>query len=260
MQATPMSGKMDEGRQLPTKETSTHNIDQSVEELLRRIAEFVLRKWISEKEESYFVMLLQRDLGSSKHNAAIKYVRKKLDEIEMKARATTIVKKKTVHFLEPNGIRNIDKETESNSEISASKIVSCHEDVNAIHIIDRFTASKLNLDTDQLSNLFVEMCFFARLGFLQPPCCLYCSFQRCSNNQKAVEQITAREVTECHRYVVWRKDATVLLSPNTLSGNLLLVRCCDAEKLILGGEVHSSRNTWRWDYTTKLMIENRDKV
>jgi hypothetical protein len=258
MQATPVSGKMAEGRQLPSSETSTtQSIDQNVEGLLRRIAEFVLRKWITEKEESYFVMLLQRDLGTSKHNAAVKYVRKKLDEIEMKARSSSTIMKKTVRFSEPSSTsKNDDKMIESNFETSASKMICRNKDVNVIHIIDRFTASRLNLNSDQVSNLFVEMCFFARLGFLQPPCCLYCSFQRCSTNQKTMDLIPPGEATECHRYVVWRKDAKVLLSRNTLAGNLLLIRCCDAQKLIFGEEVISLRSIWRWDNMTKAMIEN----
>jgi len=256
MQAVPISGKKAEGRQVPSSETkTTPSIDQNVEELLSRIAEFVLRKWITEKEESFFVMLLQRDLGSSKHNAAVKYVRKKLDDIEMKARTSTMVKK-TVRFSEPSSTGNNDgKIIESNFETSASEMISRNKDVN-IHIIDRFTASRLNLNSDQVSNLFVEMCFFARLGFLQPPCCLYCSFQRCSTHQKTMDQITSGEATECHRYVVWRKDAKVLLSRDTLAGNLLLIRCCDAQKLILGEKVISFRNIWHWDNTTKVMIEN----
>ena len=71
-----------------------------------------------------------------------------------------------------------------------------------------------------------------------------------------MDQITSGEATECHRYVVWRKDAKVLLSRDTLAGNLLLIRCCDAQKLILGEKVISFRNIWRWDNTTKVMIEN----
>lgn len=239
---------MAEGLQ-KSSDSKQNNVEESLEAQLSRIAEFVLRKWITEEEEKCLVMLLQRDFGRGNQNGAVRYVRKKLDDIEAKARTTGT--KKPVHSLESTYTSN-DEDKKKIMEHETAQLT----DLEAVHKIDQSTASKFNLDSDQVSDLFVEMCFFARLGFLQPPCCLYCSFQQCPTNQKAADEIIQRETKQCHRYIIWRKDAKILLSRKSLAGNMLLIRCCDAQKLILGEEVLSKETAWRWDFTNQSMIES----
>jgi hypothetical protein len=115
----------------------------------------------------------------------------------------------------------------------------------------------VRFDPQQIQELFVEMCFFARLGFVQPPCCLQCTYRDCndtsptptnnqqqhhrhhhpvatSSNSNNKHHNTARS---CQRWVVWRKDANTLLHPNLLDGNVLIVQCQAAQRLLAGHQV-----------------------
>lgn len=246
--ARPLTLNTAEGQQ---RFSDSKQMEERLEELLPRIAEFVLRKWISEEDEKYLVTLLQRDLGSTNNNALL-YVQKKLDQIEAKARKTV---KKSVNFLEP--CNDHDDEGNNNMKNVSARISASRKDVQIVHKMDSSTYSKLNLDSDQVSNLFVEMCFFARLGFLQPPCCLFCSFKRSAISQNVTDQNTLKETQQCQRFVVWRQDSKILLCQKSLSGNLLLIRCCDAQKLILGEEVISMKDAWRWDVTKQRMVQSK---
>jgi hypothetical protein len=243
-----VTGNTAEGQQ---RFSESKQVEERLEELLPRIAEFVLRKWISEEDEKYLVTLLQRDLGSG-NNSTLVYVQKKLEQIEVKARTTV---KKSVNFLEP--CNDHDDEKNRNMKNDSARISANRKDAEIVHKMDSSTYSKLNLDPDQVSNLFVEMCFFARLGFLQPPCCLLCSFKRSATSQNVMDQNTLKETQQCQRYVVWRQDSKILLSQKSLSGNLLLIRCCDAQTLILGGEVISMKQAWRWDFTKQQLVQRK---
>lgn len=82
------------------------------------------------------------------------------------------------------------------------------------------------LEDEQLQELFVEMCFFARLGYVQPPCCLRCTYR------EALKDGNAKSL--CSRWVLWRKDTNQLLHPTQLEGNLLMVQCQAARRLLAG--------------------------
>jgi hypothetical protein len=97
-------------------------------------------------------------------------------------------------------------------------------------------------DEQQLQELFVEMCFFARLGFVQPPCCLQCTYR------ESIHKKTPK--TECQRWVVWRKDAQKLLHPNRLDGNILIVKCHVARSLLAGENVEGRE----WDVERKQVV------
>ena len=82
---------------------------------------------------------------------------------------------------------------------------------------------------EQMQELFVEMCFFARLGYVQPPCCLRCTYREALKDGNVQSQ--------CPRWVIWRKDTTQLLHPHQLEGNLLMVQCRAAGKLLAGKKI-----------------------
>ena len=207
-------------------------------QLLPRIAECRLRNWISEEDEEYFITLLQK---AASDNAA-SYVQKQLDAIERKARS-----EKSVDYFQPS---HTDHRSYPKSSIKKNEeLVARNMSKEVVQIIDVSVCSKLGIDYNLVSHLFVEMCFFARLGFLQPPCCLKCSFVNSVLSQKTGDQHRRTTAPHCHRYTIWREDCTVPLSRNTLSGNLLLIRCSDAQKLILGDEVISTDQVWRWDFS-----------
>jgi hypothetical protein len=107
-----------------------------------------------------------------------------------------------------------------------------------IPLNDRVILSSANvfdkLDGDFLENLFVEMCFYARLGFMQPPTCLRCLYM------EAMEGMD--QDVDCQNWVIWRKDANVILHPHSMDDNLCVVQCQAARRLVEGEEVQD--HTW----------------
>jgi hypothetical protein len=102
-----------------------------------------------------------------------------------------------------------------------------------------------DFDEDQMKELFVEMCFFARLGFVQPPCCLQCTYR---------ESIHKKDPKKaCQRWVVWRKDVQQLLHPDRLDGNILIIKCHVARSLLAGENVDGRE----WD-TERQVVFSRN--
>ena len=221
--------------------------------LLPRIAEYRLRNWITDEEERHFITMLEKMeySANSPSDSAALHIHKRLEEIERKIRS----KKKAVHF------DTVSREHRSGSDSKKEEFTAKDETTSPIvhdervHRMDSSTCSKLGLTSVHVADLFVEMCFFARLGFLQPPCCLKCSFlTSLSSQEKKRERLSTTQ--QCNRWVVWRQDASVVLSRKSLKGNLLLVRCNAAQELVMGQPVTSLKTTWRWDSSTQRMMED----
>jgi hypothetical protein len=106
-------------------------------------------------------------------------------------------------------------------------------------------SSSDSLNPSLLQELFVEMCFYARLGFVQPPCCLKCTYRHAHNPNTS----NPTTLAACQQFVVWRKNATAVLHPGTLATNIVLVPCADAQKL-LDGQVVSG---YYWDAAKKRL-------
>ena len=100
-----------------------------------------------------------------------------------------------------------------------------------------------SLSEDQIADLFVETCFFARLGFIQPPCCLQCNYR------EALKEHTPN--TKCGRWIVWRKDAKHILHPRYLQENTIMVQCHAARKLLAGKLV----DYHKWDDDNKVLLQ-----
>lgn len=90
-------------------------------------------------------------------------------------------------------------------------------------------SSGCDFDDNKLQELFVEMCFFARLGYVQPPCCLRCTYREALKDGNVQSQ--------CQRWVIWRKSADQLLHPTQLEGNMMLVQCRAARRLLAGNTI-----------------------
>ena len=101
-----------------------------------------------------------------------------------------------------------------------------------------------DLSHAEIEELFVEMCFFARLGFVQPPCCLKCTYRESMKD--------AIPNTMCKKWVVWRKSANFLLHPKQMDGNIVVVQCHTARKLLSGETVDG----YVWDKTKKLLVQS----
>jgi len=89
------------------------------------------------------------------------------------------------------------------------------------------------LDEASRKELFVEMCFFARLGYVQPPCCLQCLYQEAMENTSTNHH--------CERWVVFRKDTTIPLHPDYLQENIAFVRCCTVRQLLATTEKEGNK-------------------
>jgi hypothetical protein len=76
---------------------------------------------------------------------------------------------------------------------------------------------------DQIADLFVETCFFARLAFIQPPCCMQCTYR------EPLQKGTPN--ARCGRWVIWRRDATKVLHPNQMDENTVAIKCHAVQEL-----------------------------
>jgi len=125
-------------------------------------------------------------------------------------------------------------------------------------------------------------CFFARLGFVQPPSCLKCAYRlsRCGStnsgvsNQKNNNHCNADKETSdgrrdggggeastdsasipmtpksCGELVAWRVDANIPLHPDNLEGNIVFITC-DTAKSLVNGDAYPSV---RWDIRNKRLL------
>ena len=125
-------------------------------------------------------------------------------------------------------------------------------------------------------------CFFARLGFVQPPSCLKCAYRlsRCGStnsgvsNQKNNNHCNADKETSdgrrdggggeastdsasipmtpksCGELVAWRVDANIPLHPDNLEGNIVFITC-DTAKSLVSGDAYPSV---RWEIRNKRLL------
>jgi hypothetical protein len=104
------------------------------------------------------------------------------------------------------------------------------------------------LSEHTVSELFVETCFFGRLGFVQPPCCMSCTYREALKGN--IPHV------DCQNWVVWRKNANRSFDPsnnNKIGDNALAVRCATARKLIAGKYVEG----YQWDARQKMLLRKR---
>ena len=98
------------------------------------------------------------------------------------------------------------------------------------------------LSNEETQELFVDMCFYARLGFVQPPCCLLCTYQ------ESMEGASPNKT--CTRWVIWRRNAETALHPHQLDGNILVTKCHVAQALLQGETVGG----YDWDTDSKKVV------
>ena len=135
-------------------------------------------------------------------------------------------------------LRSVGQGTTSGNNVSSVTQPSTQrhapEPRKPLRMIMETTDNDSDVGDDQMQELFVEMCFFARLGYVQPPCCLRCTYKEALMDKN--------ENMHCSRWVIWRKDTRILLHPLEMQGNLLMVQCRAARKLLAGEIV----NGYRW--------------
>ena len=125
-------------------------------------------------------------------------------------------------------------ETVSKDSATLEMKESCLEStaISSKSILDLSRETTMPFGADAIQQLFVEMCFYARLGFKQPPCCLSCTYRE--GVKKSVR------LHNCPRWVVWRKDVNINLHPSYLDGNLVVMRCSAAQSLSNGESLDGS--------------------
>jgi hypothetical protein len=104
------------------------------------------------------------------------------------------------------------------------------------------------LSEHAISELFVETCFFSRLGFVQPPCCMSCTYREALKGN--IPDI------ECQTWVIWRKNANRTFDPSnntSMSDNALVVQCHTARKLGSGKMVEG----YQWDAHQKMLLRRK---
>lgn len=97
---------------------------------------------------------------------------------------------------------------------------------------------------------YLYQCFFARLGFVQPPSCLKCAYHESKENSSEGGKEKKKESTRCNELVPWRRDANIPLHPDKLDGNVVFVTC-DTAKSLVNGDAYPSI---RWDTRNKRLL------
>ena len=95
---------------------------------------------------------------------------------------------------------------------------------------------------------FLLQCFYARLGFVQPPTCLKCAHRK--STKKRNERNANNSGTSCNNLVPWRRDANKPLHPEGLGDNLVFVTCETAKSLIKGDAYPSIQ----WDNKNRRIL------
>lgn len=203
----------------------------SVASTMEQLADYEARGFLSRND-----FLRLRDLANRGH---LLQVQEELDRIETTSEVSTASSKpSSILYKKSAGRRNVQWSKRFEEKLLYSS--QGHEE-EPRRILEP-TELGDTWNENQLQELFVEMCFFARLGFVQPPRCLPCTYRESLHHQSC---------ESCDRWVVWRKDATTLLHPHRLEGNLVIVQCQAAKKLLQGQVVEGRR----WNPTTKALEE-----
>ena len=185
---------------------------QSKLELLPKIAAFRHKGWITAEEEKDFIGILSEH-RSNPFDGTVESVERLLNDIQQQQ-----------HKKERN-------RTTTAPPASAS----------LGRVLEPFDLPVM--DDTYLQELFCEMCFFARLGFVQPPSCLQCVYQ------ESIQGIQSNS-HQCERLVVWRKNARALLHPQQMQDNIVLVQCKAVRSLLEGKTVDAHQ----WDKKRRQLL------
>ena len=236
----------------PSQSTSTSQNNTYTDRLQSRISEFSKKGWLSQQEHRKYMALVHTTPGSSAVNDhVLKELEKELDTMEQKFSGGTMMQKQTRKTSLCSPMAScLPTATKANTSVPQKKPApQTNNNIRlSMSIVEPHQLEK-DLSQKELSELFVEMSFFARLGFVQPPCCLQCTYRE--SMKEAIPNM------HCGRWVVWRRDAKLMIHPNQLldNGNLVVVKCTVARQLLAGKLVEGG---YKWDQELQqLMIQPR---
>lgn len=230
-----------------TGNTTQHQAQQPhksglLESTMERIHDYQSRGWLSQQEtRQYMARLESVPIEKGNRQRFEEFIRsdliRELDQLEEKmngvsrSTATASAPRSTTKVFSKQPIRPLgDATTRKLNKSSKSDVILTAEQVAK------------QIGQGQIEELFVETCFFARLGFVQPPSCLRCSYRESIKN----DTTTAK----CNRWVVWRRDANHIIHPKYLSDNTVFVQCHAARLLTAGQSVDGHQ----WDASQKIML------
>ena len=221
--------------------------------LLPKIAELRLKKIISAEEELEYLKILTTKKANYDSDDAAERVYHKLKEIERNYKQQKSRKVSTQPKSPRTDKVHEQKETPGSKDLTPNGGIITQTmklKSGGPQGLNSSTCKQYRLTSSDLQDLFVEMCFYARLRFLQPPCCLYCSYKKSKGSKVAAKD----DNRSCRRLVIWREDATKVLCKNKLAGNLLLVQCQHAQNLLRGHSLSTSDSIWSWDPLQQKVI------
>jgi len=255
-------------RDTPTEGDHDSELLSSV---LGKIARYKSRKLINVREEQEFLRILspknimnnhqqQHTSSIDKENnrlaldRATRIVQNRLNKIRAEER-----RQKNPHDIAINENEANNAEREKQFERSSSQIP--YSKVNKVNDAQSKN-TEMSLSHEDIEKLFVEMCFYARLTFIQPPCCLQCAYRcarlgssgrdRDGNFPSSIGEDIDPKST-CNNLVVWRINANTshLLDPDKLEGNIILITCSTARALLAG----ETAQEMKWDRKTKTLVK-----
>jgi hypothetical protein len=223
-------------------EKGNNNNNALVQHLRERVVRFQSKGWLSQHETRKFNNLLNNVPTSSNQEHALRDLERQLDMLEEKMNGGTMLNKqtRTVNLFSPASTLFTQYTPAAQSIVSDSSFGS-NSITQLDNIIDPRRLSNC-LSEDQIADIFVETCFFARLGFVQPPCCMQCTYR------ESLKEASPNE--RCGRFVIWRRDASKILHPDQLNENAVAIKCHAARKLQAGETV----DRYSWNKAKKTLV------
>jgi len=220
----------------PSLSSAKRAPDTSLEDLRKRIDSYQSKGWLSQQESKALVFRLEKAKGNPGSCDVVSELNAEMNALE--GQMTQPATKTKEENPSPTG---------SSSDSTGTLIkTNTSSNFTSKSIVDpKFLQA--TFDEEELGNMFVQTCFYARLGFIQPPCCLQCTYRESMKG--------ATPNRQCGRWLIWRVDAKEVLEPSNLADNIIAVRCHAARKLLSGNLFESHK----WDKNSKVLLRPRSR-
>ncbi len=232
---------------IPRSNTNISSVSLTpLEQLKQRVSDFQSRGWLSQQEHRKYMALLDtapkgKQTGTTDY--ALQELTKELDTLEDKMTGGTVSFSKQIRQTVLTPRRAAARETRSEENVTQPPLGNLtNRTQKKSEVIMQPKDLSKKISSDEVEELFVETCFYARLGFVQPPCCLQCTYRESLKD--------ATPEPQCNRWVLWRQDAKHVLHPETLKENSIFVQCHVAKDLLAGKIVDSHK----WDASKKVLL------
>lgn len=262
-------------------------------QLLPKIAEYKSKQWITPQQEEHFMKRLSNNKvnmsNAFERDQVALQVQQELAHIKQRKLApknsikqnliaasnsfgshasnsasttvstTSRQSKSDIHDRSTSRSRAKSQHHDSTSQSAPNQVKTQSKNTFTTEIVDLSSNTfTQNIPRSMVETLFVEMSFFARMGFVQPQCCLQCAYTEISQQSNIENQSPAHSnfdtKQDCTHWVIWRKEAQSnrTLRPDSMQGNLMIMTCRSAQTLIEGETVEG----WKWDQDQQIMVKH----